>query len=89
MNHLTLCLDIINQHEGKIMFNEPVVIKYSPHTFPVRVWGVWVNGNDLWLSDGEQWNEVTTKDINGRLVIAGVYQRLKWRYGKEVAVGQN
>lgn len=65
------------------MFDEPVVIKHSPHSPPYRCWGCWVNGNDLWLTDGEVWNQVSTKDINGRLVIAGVYQRLKWAYATD------
>jgi hypothetical protein len=66
------------QNTNKIMFDDAVKIKLSPHTWPINIYGVWVDDNKVFLlnSDGD-WYRLEETDRNFSIVANSIIQRLK------------
>jgi hypothetical protein len=65
--------------EGKVIFDEPITVKSSPHHLVFTVFGIWQGENGLFVMDGEgQWHGALSQEqVFGDLMIASIYQRVK------------
>jgi hypothetical protein len=77
---MTLIQTIVNlvRDTNKIMFDDAVRIKLSPHSWPINIYGVWVVNSCVWLlnSDGD-WHKLEVTDRNFEAVANSIIQRLK------------
>lgn len=76
--HLQIIADTVRaDHEGKIMFEQPITVKPSPHSYPVYVYGVEVGPqSSVWLMTGEDWHNLEETDRNFLMVANSITQRL-------------
>lgn len=61
-----------------LYFDTSLVMKSSPHTYPVHIWAVCVSPNDeIYLMDGfEQWEKLEETDRNYDQVLSTLFQRV-------------
>jgi hypothetical protein len=61
-----------------LYFDTSLLVKVSPHTWPVQMWAVCVSPKDeIFLMDGlEQWHELEETDTNYSVVLSTLYQRV-------------
>lgn len=72
-------IELTNKLGGKVMFDTPVVVKSSPHTHIVSVYGVEVNKNHVYLLTGDgEWNQLEWTDRNYDYVANSLIQRLRY-----------
>jgi len=76
--HLQSIFDTVwESHEGKVMFDEPLTIKASPHSWPIYVYGVEVGPqSSVYLMTGEEWHKLEEQDRNFSIVANSITQRL-------------
>lgn len=62
-----------------LYFATSLLIKISPHTYPVQIWAVCVSPDDeIYLMDGlEQWYKLEETDTNYSRILSTLYQRVK------------
>lgn len=62
-----------------LYFDTELVIRLTPHTWPLAIWGICVSRDDrIYLMDGgEEWNELCESDLNYDKVLPTLYQRVK------------
>lgn len=65
--------------DGRVLFNDPLKIKASPHVAVFTAYGAWTGDNGIFLMDAEgNWHgPLLESDVNGKLVISSVFQRLR------------
>lgn len=63
----------------EIIFKDSLKVKKSPHEPVFACYGVHAEEDGLWLMDGNgEWHgPLQETDVNGKLVINSLYQRLK------------
>lgn len=73
--------EIVNIVKGLVgneylYFSTALVIKLSPHSFPVNIWAVCVSPrNEIYVMDGgEEWTKIDESDDK---VLQTLYQRVK------------
>jgi hypothetical protein len=75
------CIDIIKDLAGNeyLYFDTAIEIKTSPHSFPLRAWGVCISpAGRLYVMDSDQeWHEADPAIGNTPLVVGSLYQRLQ------------
>ena len=61
-----------------IYFDTSLLIKLTPHTWPVQIWACCVSpSNEIWLMTGyEEWFELEETDKNYDMVLATLFQRV-------------
>jgi hypothetical protein len=79
--------ELINQvkdlvgEDGNLYFASSLLVKITPHTWPVQIWAVSVKENRIALMDGLQnWFELEETDKNYSVVLATLYQRIQTIY---------
>jgi hypothetical protein len=62
-----------------LYFDTSLLIKITPHTWPVQIWAVSVSPKDeIYLMDGlEVWHQLEETDTNYHKVLSTLYQRLQ------------
>jgi hypothetical protein len=62
-----------------LYFNTALLIKLSPHSWPLAIWAICVSPSDqIYVMDNaEEWHELKTSDINYDKVLSTIYQRVK------------
>lgn len=62
-----------------LYFDTALLIKLTPHTWPMAIWGVCVSPSDqVYLMDNaEQWHELKESDVNYSKALNSLYQRVK------------
>ena len=70
---------VVNEHKGELMLDTPVTIKFSPHSWPVKIHKINIDRfNNVWLMDGNgNWYQLEEKDTNAMLVANSIMQRLR------------
>lgn len=69
-----------------LYFDTPLLIKLTPHTWPVQIWAATVSpSGEIYLMDDlmngdEQWFQLEESDRNYDIVLATLYQRIKTIY---------
>jgi hypothetical protein len=74
-----IIIDMVTEMKGTgtLHFDDPISVKKTPHSIPVKMWAVCVRGDRIALMDSDQiWHELEEGDINYHLVIASLYQRV-------------
>jgi hypothetical protein len=73
--------------EGMVLyFDKALLVKVTPHTWPVQIWAVCVKDNRIALQDGvEMWHELEETDKNYPIVLSSLYQRIQTIY-KQVKI---
>lgn len=61
-----------------LYFDTSLLIKLSPHTWPIQIWAVCVSpSNDIYIMDGfEQWEKLEESDRNYSEVLLTLFQRV-------------
>jgi hypothetical protein len=79
MNKLTEINQITSQHNGEILFDDPLQIKSSPHRHLFTAYGVCVGPDGVYVLNGAgEWHgPLLEKQVNSSLMINSIYQRLK------------
>jgi hypothetical protein len=80
MNHLQFIIDTIAKYpDSRVMFDDGIQIKTSPHIYLFTVYGLWSGPDGVYLLDGGgDWHGPLREDqTNAGLMIASIYQRLK------------
>jgi hypothetical protein len=79
--------ELINQvknlvgEDGNLYFASSLLVKITPHTWPVQIWAVSVKENRIALMDGLQnWFELEETDKNYSVVLSTLYQRIQTIY---------
>lgn len=64
---------------GKKLFDDPVRVKNSPHSWPINIHGVEVGpGSGIWLMDNDQkWHKLEETNITAPLIANSILQRIK------------
>ena len=63
---------------NNLYFATSLLVKVSPHTWPVQIWAISVKENRIALMDGLQiWHELEETDKNYSMVLATLYQRIQ------------
>jgi hypothetical protein len=79
MTKLAEINQITSQHNGEVLFDEPLQIKSSPHSHLFTAWGVCVGPDGLYVMDSEaKWQgPLLEGQVNSEYMINSLYQRLK------------
>lgn len=81
MNHELLkgISNLLKEHfEGKIIFDDPITVKASPHSYPVKIYGIETAYRDIWIMDNDEtWNTLEEDDHNFSMIANSIIQRLK------------
>lgn len=81
-NQLQQCMEMVKEWVGHeyLYFDTALQVKHSPHHFPFTIWGLCVSPADtLFVMDSDQqWYPIEAATGTDDLVIASIYQRLKW-----------
>jgi hypothetical protein len=80
MNHLQYITDTITKYpDQQVMFTDAIRVKGSPHLLLFSCHGACVGPDGVYLMDGEGcWHGPLKEDqINARLVIASLFQRMR------------
>jgi hypothetical protein len=80
MNHLQCITDTVNAYPDKqVMFDDAIKVKASPHMHLFSCYGVCVGPGGVYLLDGGgDWHGPLKEDqVNARLMIASLYQRIR------------
>lgn len=66
-----------------LRFNDPIVIKRTPHLAPHRIYGVCVSPADgLYVDYSGDWYQLED-NINDSLIISSLYQRVAFIHNKK------
>jgi hypothetical protein len=70
---------VAQYQDSQVLFDEPIIIKSSPHRLLFTCYGVWSGDKGIFLMDEDEiWHgPLLESDINGSLVIGSLYQRMK------------
>lgn len=72
-----LVKDLVGEN-GNLYFDTALLIKLTPHTWPVQMWAVSVKDDRIALMDYYQnWSELEEGDNNYDQVLQTIYQRIK------------
>ena len=72
-----LIKDLVGEN-GNLYFDTALLIKLTPHTWPVQMWAVSVKDDRIALMDYYQnWSELEEGDNNYDQVLQTLYQRIK------------
>jgi hypothetical protein len=80
MNHLQYIANTLAKHpDQQVMFDDPIKVKGSPHLLLFSCHGACVGPDGVHLMDSEgMWHGPLKEDqINARLVIASLFQRMR------------
>lgn len=67
-----------NHFDGKITFDDPIIVKSGPHSYPVKVYGLEAAYRDIWvMDDDETWYTLEETDNNFSMIAHSIIQRLK------------
>jgi hypothetical protein len=80
MNHLQFITDAITKYpDHQVMFNDAIRVKASPHVNLFSCYGACVGPDGVHLMDGDGfWHGPVKEDqVNARLMIASLYQRIR------------
>lgn len=80
MNQLIEIAQIANTYpDGKIIFDEPVQVKASPHIHVFTAFAIWSGPEGVYVMDGAgEWHgPLNEQQANAGFVISSLYQRLK------------
>jgi hypothetical protein len=74
-----ISLIIIGQFESLILFETPIIIKKSPHSWPIKVHGVQYGlGDHLWfINSNEKWQKLEVSTTDADFISSSIYQRIK------------
>jgi hypothetical protein len=68
----------ISEGANSLILQDAVIIKLSPHHWPLHIYGVCINDKRrIALFDGDNWHELKKKDDRYNIVAGSIYQRLK------------
>lgn len=72
--------------DNKVMFEEPVQVKPTPHRLVFTAYGAWLGADGVYLLDGAgDWHgPLNESQSNASFVIASIYQRLKLSPGLQL-----
>lgn len=65
-----------------LYFDTSLLVKITPHTWPVQMWAVCVSPkHEIFLMDGfEQWHQLEETDINYSVILSTLFQRIQTIY---------
>jgi hypothetical protein len=68
-----------SRYNGKLAFDTPIVIKKTPHSFPVKIIGLQVDSDGiLWTIDvNKEWSKLEPMTADANLISNSVLQRIK------------
>jgi hypothetical protein len=79
-NIITMIKEMVG-HEY-LYFSTSLLVKITPHTWPVQMWAVSVSPSDeIFLMDGfEAWHKLEETDRNYSLILSTLNQRIQMIY---------